>query len=126
MAGVRADIEVKILGDDFKEWERLATEVRDLLRKIPGGGDVEFDAFGRSPLLEIKPDRDALRRDNLQAANLNHTIATALAGEEVGTVIEGNRRFPIVVRLTEDARRNTDTMKRLPVRTGEGGLVMLG
>jgi heavy metal efflux system protein len=126
MAGVRADIAVKIYGDDFTELERLATEIRDLLRKIPGGGDVEFDAFGRSPLLEIKPDRDALRRYNLQAANLNHAIGTALAGEEVGTVIEGNRRFPIVVRLTEDARRSTDTMKRLPVRTDQGGLLALG
>ena len=126
MAGVRADLAVKIYGDDFKELERLATEVRDLLRKIPGGGDVEFDAFGRSPLLEIKPDRDALRRYSLPTENLNHAIATALAGEEVGTIIEGNRRFPIVVRLAEDARRSTDTMKRLPVRTGEGGLLTLG
>ncbi len=126
MAGVRADIAVKVFGDDFKELERLTTEIRDLLRKIPGAGDVEFDAFGRSPLLEIKPDRDALRRYNLQAGDLNHAIATALAGEEVGSVIEGNRRFPIVVRLAEDARRSVDTMKRLPVRTDAGGLLTLG
>ena len=126
MAGVRADIAVKVFGDDFKELERLSTEIRDLLRKIPGSGDVEFDAFGRSPLLEIKPDRDALRRYNMQAGDLNHAIATALAGEEVGTVIEGNRRFPIVVRLAEDARRSVDTMKRLPVRTETGGLLILG
>jgi cobalt-zinc-cadmium resistance protein CzcA len=126
MAGVRADIAVKVFGDDFKELERLSTEIRDLLRKIPGSGDVEFDAFGRSPLLEIKPDRDALRRYNMQAGDLNHAIATALAGEEVGTVIEGNRRFPIVVRLAEDARRSVDTMKRLPVRTEAGGLLTLG
>jgi cobalt-zinc-cadmium resistance protein CzcA len=49
-----------------------------------------------------------------------------LAGEEVGTVIEGNRRFPIVVRLAEDARRSVDIMKRLPVRADEGGLLTLG
>ena len=126
MAGVRADIAVKVYGDDFKELERLSTQIRDLLRKIPGSGDVEFDAFGRSPLLEIKPDRDALRRYNVQAGALNHAIATALAGEEVGTVIEGNRRFPIVVRLAENARRSVDTMKRLPVRTEAGGLLTLG
>lgn len=126
MAGVRADIAVKVFGDDFRELERLSTEIRDLLRKIPGSGDVEFDAFGRSPMLEIKPDRDALRRYNLQAANLNHAIGTALAGEEVGTIIEGNRRFPIVVRLPEDARRSVETMKRLPVRTEAGGLLSLG
>ena len=76
--------------------------------------------------MEIKPDRDALRRYNMQAADLNHAIATALAGEEVGTIIEGNRRFPIVVRLAEDARRSVDTMKRLPVRTDAGGLLTLG
>ncbi|MCI0539430.1 MAG: CusA/CzcA family heavy metal efflux RND transporter [Verrucomicrobiales bacterium] len=126
MAGVRADLAVKIYGDDFKELERIATETRDLLRKIPGSGDVEFDAFGRSPLLEIKPDRDALRRYNLDVERLNHTIDSALAGEEVGTIIEGNRRFPIVTRLAEDARQNIETMKRLPVRTSEGGLLTLG
>lgn len=126
MAGVRADLAVKVYGDDFKELERLSTEIRDLLRRIPGSGDVEFDAFGRSPLLEIKPDREALRRYNMQAGDLNHAIATALAGEEVGSVIEGNRRFPIVVRLAENARRSVDTMKRLPVRTEAGGLLTLG
>ncbi|ODU23833.1 MAG: cation transporter [Verrucomicrobia bacterium SCN 57-15] len=126
MAGVRADIAVKIYGDDFKELEQLAIQIRDLLRTIPGGGDVVFDAFGRSPLLEIKPDRDALRRYALQSGDLNHAIATALAGEEVGTIIEGNRRFPIVVRLAEDDRQSTDTMKRLPVRADGGGLLTLG
>jgi cobalt-zinc-cadmium resistance protein CzcA len=126
MAGVRADIAVKVYGDDFKELERMATEIRDVLRRIPGSGDVEFDAFGRSPLLEIKPDRDALRRYNLQAEAMNRAIATALGGQEVGSVIEGNRRFPIVVRLPEDARGNVEVMKRLPVRTDEGGLLTLG
>jgi cobalt-zinc-cadmium resistance protein CzcA len=113
-----------VFGDDFKELERLSTEIRDLLRKIPGSG--EFDAFGRSPMLEIKPDRAALHRYGLQAANLNHAIATALAGEQVGTVIEGNRRSPIVVRLAEDSRRSVEAMKRLPVRTEAGGLLTLG
>jgi cobalt-zinc-cadmium resistance protein CzcA len=126
MAGVRADIAVKVYGDDFKELERIATEIRDVLRGIPGSGDVEFDAFGRSPLLEIKPDRDALRRYNLEAEAMNRAIATALGGQEVGSVIEGNRRFPIVVRLPEDARGNVEVMKRLPVRTDEGGLLTLG
>jgi cobalt-zinc-cadmium resistance protein CzcA len=126
MAGVRADIAVKIYGDDFAELEQLGTKVRDLLRAISPESDVVFDAFGRSPMLEIKPDRDALRRYNMQAADLNHSIGTALAGEEVGTVIEGNRRFPIVVRLAENARRNVETMKRLPVSTEEGGMLALG
>jgi cobalt-zinc-cadmium resistance protein CzcA len=126
MAGVRADIAVKIFGDDFVTLESLATQIRDLLRTISGSGDVEFDAFGRSPLLEIKPDRAALRRYNLQAADLNRAMAAALGGEDVGTMIEGNRRFPIVVRLAEDARRDFDTMRRIPIRADAGGMVTLG
>jgi cobalt-zinc-cadmium resistance protein CzcA len=126
MAGVRADIAVKVFGSDFKELERIGTEIRDLLRQIEGSGDVEFDAFGRSPLLEIKPDRNALRRLNLEAEHINHAVASSLAGEEVGTIIEGNSRFPIVVRLAENARNNLESMKRLPVRTGDGGLLTLG
>jgi cobalt-zinc-cadmium resistance protein CzcA len=126
MAGVRADIAVKIYGDDFTELERLGTEVRDLLRQISPESDVEFDPFGRSPLLEIKPDRDAMRRYNLHAADVNRAIATALAGENAGVLLEGNRRFPIVVRLAESERQRVDVMKRLPVRTDEGGLLTLG
>ncbi len=126
MAGVRADVAVKIYGDDFPELERLATEIRDLLRGMAGAGDVEFDAFGRAPLLEIKPDRSALRRYNLHTESLNQVIGTALAGAEVGTILEGNRRFPIVVRLAEEARQSIDLMKRLPVRAEAGGLLMLG
>ncbi len=126
MAGVRADIAVKIYGDDFKELERLGTEVRDLLRQISPESDVEFDPFGRSPLLEIKPDRALMRRYNLHAADVNTAIATALAGDEAGALLEGNRRFPIVVRLAESERQRVEVMKRLPVRTDEGGLVTLG
>lgn len=126
MAGVRADIAIKIFGDDFERLEQLATQIRDLVREIPGSGDVEFDSFGRSPLLEIKPDRAALHRYNLQGGDLNRAIGPALAGDEVGTIIDGNRTFPIVVRLAESARRDLDLMKRLPVRANEGGLLTLG
>ncbi len=126
MAGARADIAVKVFGDDFGEIERLCLEIRDLLRPLSGGGDVEFDTFGRSPLLEIKPNWEALRRFSMHSSDINRAIATGLAGQEVGAVIEGNRHYPIVVRLAEDARRNLESMKRLPVRSEEGGLLALG
>ena len=76
----------------------MEAEADILQRKIPGSGTVEFDAFRRSPVLEMKPDRDALRRYNMQEDDLNHA-ATARAGEEVGSVIEGNRRLPILVHI---------------------------
>jgi cobalt-zinc-cadmium resistance protein CzcA len=126
MAGARADLVCKIYGDSFEELERLAGEVRTVLQSLPGGKESEFDAIGRVPMLEIKPDRAALQRYNLHAEDVNRVVETALAGGEVGTLIEGNRRFPIVVRLAEPLRADVEVMKRLPVRTDDGGLLTLG
>ncbi len=126
LEGTRADIAVKIFGDDFLVIEKIASEAREILEKVPGAADVEFDALGKAPLLEIIPRRDAMSKYNLHAAELNRVVNTALAGEEVGKLIEGNRRFDIVVRLKENLRENIDELKRLPVRVDDGGLLMLG
>lgn len=126
LEGTRADIAVKVFGDDFKVIEKVASEAREILEKIPGAADVEFDALGKAPLLEIVPKRDAMSKYNLHAAELNRVVNTALAGEEVGKLIEGNRRFDIVVRLSEDLRENIEELKRLPVRVDDGGLLTLG
>ncbi len=126
LEGTRADIAVKIFGDDFEEIERIAGEAREILERVPGAADVEFDALGKSPMLEIIPDRAALTRFNLHAGEINRVVAAALAGEEVGRLIEGNRRYDLVVRLKEDQRIDLDVLKRLPVRTDDGGMLALG
>ena len=126
LEGTRADISVKIFGEDFEVIEKIASEAREILEKIPGAADVEFDALGKAPLLEIVPKRDAMSKYNLHAAELNQVVSTALAGEEVGKLIEGNRRFDIVVRLSEELRENLEELKRLPVRVDDGGLLTLG
>ncbi|MBW7908519.1 MAG: efflux RND transporter permease subunit [Kiritimatiellae bacterium] len=126
LEGTRADISVKVFGEDYAIIERIAGEVRELLEKIPGAADVELDALGRSPVLEIAPHRDAMTHYNLHAAEINSVVEHALAGEEVGLLIEGDRRAPIVVRLAEDARNRIEVMKELPLRTEDGGLLRLG
>jgi cobalt-zinc-cadmium resistance protein CzcA len=126
MAGARADLACKIYGDSFEELERLAGEVRAVLQALPGGKESDFDAIGRVPMLEVTPNRDALRRYNVHAEDVNRVVETALAGARVGTLIEGNRRFPIVVRLSEALRMDLDAIKRLPLRTDDGGLLTLG
>lgn len=126
MAGARADIAVKIFGEDLETLEEQAFAVRDVLRTIPGGGDVEFDAMGRVPMLEIVPDREAMRRLNIHPDEINRVIQTALAGREAGLFIDGNRRFPVVVRLPEAQRHDFDAIRDLPVRTDGGGIVRLG
>ena len=126
LEGTRADIAVKVFGEDFAVIERIASEARDILEKVPGAADVEFDALGKSPLLEIVPKREAMSQYNLHAAELNRVVTAALAGQEVGKLIEGNRRFDIVIRLSEELREKIDDLKRLPVRVDDGGLLTLG
>ena len=126
LEGTRADIAVKVFGEDYPTIERIAGEVRELLETIPGAADVEFDALGKSPMLEITLNREAMTRYNLHAAEINSVIAHALAGEDAGLLIEGNRRFPIVVRMTDDLRSQVEVMKSLPLRTEDGGLLQLG
>lgn len=126
LEGTRADIAVKIFGEDYTEIERIATEARELLETVPGAADVEFDSLGKSPMLEIIPKRDAMARYNLHAEEINRVIAHALAGEEIGLLIDGNRRYPIVIRMAEELRNRVEIMKNLPVRTEGGGLLRLG
>jgi heavy metal efflux system protein len=125
LEGVRSDLSVKIIGYDYDLMEQLAARIKSILDAVPGAGEVEFEAQGRAPVLEINVDREALRRYNLHAAEVNKTIATALAGQTVGLVYEGNRRHEIVVRLQGDLRDRIEEIRHLPVRVGERGLVPL-
>ena len=130
LEGIRADIAVKIFGNDYDVLERLGSEVKEVLEQIPGTregeGEVEYETTGRAPMLEIRVKRDVLAKYNLHAGDVNQTIAAALGGQTVGTMIEENRRFDIVVRLAEANRENLEAIRALPVRVGDSGLLPLG
>ncbi len=125
MAGARADLLCKIFGENYDDLERLAGEITAVLNSIPGGSETEFDAIGKVPMIEIQPDREAMIKYNVHSEDLYKLIETALAGDEVGTLINGNRRTPILVRLAEDQRADLTTMERLPLRTEGGGMLAL-
>jgi cobalt-zinc-cadmium resistance protein CzcA len=130
LEGIRADIAVKIFGNDYDVLERLGAEVKGVLEQIPGTregeGEVEFETTGRAPMLEIRVKRDVLAKYNLHAGDVNQVIGAALGGQTVGTLVEGNRRFDIVVRLAEADRENLDAIRALPVRVGDSGMLPLG
>lgn len=126
MAGARADLMCKIYGEDYAELERLAGEVRTVLGEIPGGGETEFDSVGKVPMVEITPKRDEMLRRAVHADELNDLVETALAGTEVGLLIEGNRRTPIVVRLSEERRTDLEGIERFPLQTDYGDMLPLG
>ena len=125
LEGTRADLAVKIVGDDFAVMDELGRKAREILEKIRGAADVQFDAAGVTPLLEIVPKREAIGKHGLHAEELNRLVAHSLAGQEIGSIIEGSRQFPVVVRLAEEKRNHLDEIRRLPLRLDNGGLLPL-
>ncbi|MDR1282757.1 MAG: CusA/CzcA family heavy metal efflux RND transporter [Opitutaceae bacterium] len=125
LSGSRADIAIKVFGDNYDTLEQLAGEIREIVEKIPGAADVEFDAAGKSPVLRIKPDRAAMARYNVQTGAVNRVIETAFAGHESGVIVDGNRRYPIITRLAETARQDFAAAGDLTIRTSDGGTIAL-
>ena len=126
LEGTKAELAVKIFGPDYDVLEPLARKIKVLLERTPGAEEVEYETDGRTPQLLMNVRRDALRRHNLQAAEVNHAVSAALAGEVVGMLVEGNRRYEIVVRLPEELRADSAAIGRLPLRVGASGLLPLG
>jgi cobalt-zinc-cadmium resistance protein CzcA len=126
LEGVRADLSVKLFGPDFNVLEPLAEKTKAVLEKIPGLAEVEFETDGRSPILTITVKREELLRRNLTAAAVNSAIATALAGQTVGSLPHDTHVHDVVVRLRGELREQLEQIRALPVRVGEYGLVPLG
>ncbi len=126
LEGTKAELAVKIFGSDYDVLEPLAKQVKAILEKTDGVAQVEYETDGRTPQLQLSVKREMLRRYNLQAAEVNHAVQAALAGEIVGSIVEGNRRHDIVVRMPEALRADDTEIKKLPLRVGDYGLLPLG
>lgn len=126
LSGSRADIAIKVFGENYDELERIAGEVREIVEKVPGAADVEFDAAGKSPVFQVTANREGMAKYNTQAGEVNRTVESAFAGNEVGVIVDGNRRYPVVVRMPEKDRRDFERVADLGVRTEDGGLIRLG
>ena len=126
LEGTKAELAVKIFGNDYDVLEKLAGQIKDILEKTPGVAQVEYETEGRTPQLQINVQRDVLRRYGLQAGEVNRAVTAALAGQVAGQIVEGNRRFDIMVRMPEALRADDAQIKRLPLRVGENGMLPLG
>ncbi len=115
MEGTRADVSLKIFGDDLDQLQSVSTEIAGIIQGVPGAGDVEAELRGKSPVLNITPDARQLMRYGISARELLDTVQMALGGEEVGFMYRGVRRFPLMLRLSENRRRSLETIRNLPV-----------
>ena len=121
VTGVRADVAVKIFGDDLDTLIEKAREVAKVASSINGTQDTRVDRVGGQQYLEIDIDRAAIARYGLNASDVNQTIEMAIAGKSATEIYEGERRFQAIVRLPQSYRANVQDIKEITV-SSPGGL----
>ncbi|HEX7762739.1 MAG TPA: CusA/CzcA family heavy metal efflux RND transporter, partial [Cellvibrio sp.] len=125
ISGVRADLGIKIFGDDLDQLVLTANDVLKVVNSIEGAADARVEQVTGLPTLSVIPNRTALGRYGLNVADLQDWVSAAIGGESAGIIYEGDRRFELVVRLPETTRRDIDRLKFLPVPLPNGDYVPL-
>lgn len=115
ISGVRSDVAVKLFGDDMAVLDGTAAKIASVLGAIPGAAEVKVEQTTGLPMLTVQIDREQTARYGLNIADVQSAIATAIGGQEAGTVFQGDRRFDIVVRLPENLRSDLEQLQRLPI-----------
>ena len=123
ISGVRSDVAVKVYGDNFDAMQTTAAAIAQVLQGVPGAADVKVEQTTGLPILSVLVDRAAIARYGLNVADVQDVVAIAVGGREAGLVFEGDRRFPLVVRLPEALRQNLNALAtlRIPLPHQENG-----
>ena len=126
IAGVRADVAVKLFGDDLDQLITSGQALEEVVGSVPGAADVKLEQVTGLPVLSIVPRRDRLASYGVSVETVQDIVSTATGGQNAGQVFDGDRRFPVVVRLPENLRTDLDGLQNLPVPLPNGASVPLG
>ncbi|MCP4896751.1 MAG: efflux RND transporter permease subunit [bacterium] len=124
VSGIRSDVGIKIVGDDFDQLRRLSDRVQEILLTIEGAADVAGEQITGQPTLEIHLKQDQLGRHGIPGREVLDFIE-AVGVRPVGEIIEGQRRFPLVVRLPDELRSDVDALADTAIPTSAGVLLPL-
>jgi cobalt-zinc-cadmium resistance protein CzcA len=125
ISGVRADLGIKVFGDDLDQLLASAQSILEVVTTIEGAADARLEQVTGLPMLSIHPKRMAIARYGLNIADVQDYVSMAMGGESAGLIFEGDRRFELVVRLPETLRNDIDSMGALPVPLPDGSYVPL-
>jgi len=123
LAGVRAELAVKVFGDDFDQLIKTGEEIEKAVSKVSGAADVSIEQATGLPVLTIQPKREVMARYGVSIIELQNFLATALGGSVASQLYEGDRRSDIVVRLSEELRADTNALGSLPLMLPNGDYV---
>ena len=125
ITGVRADIAIKIFGEDLDVLSKKGNEIGDLIKNVPGAADISVEKIAGLPEMNVKFDRKKIARYGLNIQDVNDMLAMGFAGRVAGSVFEGEKRFDLVVRLDKQKRQDIDNLKNLYIDLPNGGKVLL-
>jgi len=119
LTGTKADLAIKLFGEDMAVLEDYAAQIAGVIREISGSADVQTDQVTGAPQLRITVNREAISRYGLNVEDVLSVVRTAIGGSQAGQVFEGVRRFDIIVRYREQDRLNAERISRI-VLNGPG------
>ncbi len=125
IAGVRADVAIKLFGDDLDRLIEYGGRIEAIAASIPGAEDVKLEQVTGLPMLSVVPKRAMLARYGINLGDVQDTVATATGGRKAGELFEGDRRFDVVVRLPEGLRTDLAALGNLPIALRNGASVPL-
>ncbi|MEP6260349.1 MAG: CusA/CzcA family heavy metal efflux RND transporter [Gillisia sp.] len=125
ITGVRADIAIKVFGEDLTVLSDKAHEIERLIRNVEGAADIIVEKVEGLPQMNVKYDRSKIARYGLNISDLNDLISMGFAGRTVGSVFEGEKRFDLVVRLDAEKRVDIASLENLYVDIPQGGKIPL-
>jgi cobalt-zinc-cadmium resistance protein CzcA len=120
VSGVKADVGIKVFGEDLGVLKAKADEIAALVRGISGAQDVEVEQVDEVPVLQIDIDRQAIARLGISVSSIQEPIAVALGGEPVGQIVEGDKRFELTVRFPDHIRNDVQAIRDLLVEIPGG------
>jgi cobalt-zinc-cadmium resistance protein CzcA len=124
IAGIRGDIGIKIYGDDLEELRRLGNEVQAALAKVSGASEASVEQLTGQTFLQVRVDPQAVARYGVSTRNVLNVVE-AVGSRRVGDVREGQRRFPLVVRLPDKQRTDPDALAATLIPTAAGPILPL-
>ena len=125
ITGVRADIAIKIFGEDLTVLDQKANQIKTLISSVKGAADVIVEKTVGLPQMQVKFDRKKIARYGVNIFDLNQLVSLSFAGMSAGSVFEGEKRFDLVLRLDQSHRKDIDNLQNLYVDLPNGGKVPL-
>ncbi len=125
MTGVRSDIAVKLFGDNLDTLAAYGGVIAQVMGQVSGARDVKEEQVLGLPQIRIQFKYDQLARYGIQVKDANQAVRIALAGEAAGQIYEDEKRFDLVIRMRARERQDPDRIGMIPVRTGDGSLILL-